>query len=78
MKFFINPMREDSRYPKSISGCATAFLLLVKTFELKKLNHKALYELVPYAGISTVTDCMDMNLPYNQFFSRNGFKNNEF
>ena len=67
VEVFINPMREDSMYPKSISGCATAFLLLVKTFELKKLNHKALYELVPYAGISTVTDCMDMNLPYNQF-----------
>lgn len=64
---FINPMREDSTYDKSISGCCTAFLLLVKTFELLNKPFLQLYELVPFVGMSTVTDCMDMNVPYNQF-----------
>lgn len=67
VEVFINPMRDDSTYPKSISGCATAFLLMVKTLEVKNIDKKMIYELVPYAGISTVTDCMDMNIPYNQF-----------
>ena len=56
-------MREDSIYQKVLEvECATAFLLLVKTFKVSKKHIKLFTELVPCTGISTVTDCMDIRL----------------
>lgn len=74
VEVFVNPQREDSTYAKSISGCCTAFLLLVQTFKIKNIDFKKLYELVPYVAISTITDCMDMKVPYNRFIVEMGLR----
>ena len=73
---FINPIREDSNYIKSISGCCTAFLLLVKTYNLmhKTTDYRPMYELLPYVGMSTVTDVMTLDEPFNRQMVRLGLR----
>lgn len=73
---FINPQREDSYYLKSISGCCTAFLLLVQTYKtmFKTTNFKDLYQLLPYVGISTISDVMSLKEPFNRHLVRLGLR----
>ena len=71
---FVNPMREDSTYPKSISGCCTAFLVLVQLAKSKNMKFDKLYEIIPYVAISTITDIMDMSIPYNRFIVELGLR----
>lgn len=73
---FINPQREDSTYIKSISGCCVAFLLLVKTYKgmFKTNNFSSLHPLLPYVGISTITDIMSLDEPFNRHLVRLGLR----
>lgn len=74
VEVFVNPMREDSTYPKSISGCCTAFLVLVQLAKIKNMKFDKLYEIIPYVAISTITDIMDMSIPYNRFIVELGLR----
>lgn len=73
---FINPQREDSTYIKSISGCCVAFLLLVKTYKdmFKATNFRSMYQLLPYVGVSTITDIMSLEQPFNRHLVRLGLR----
>lgn len=73
---FINPQREDSFYPKSVSGCFVAFMLLIKTYNImfKTRNYKDLYQLTPYVGISTITDVMKLDVPINRHIVKIGLR----
>jgi len=73
---FINPQRHDSTYLKSISGCTTAFLLLLQTYKtmFKTNNFKDLNQLLPYVGMSTIADVMSMNEPFNRHLVRLGLR----
>lgn len=73
---FINPLRDDSTYDKSISGCCVAFMLLIKTFNLlfKTRAYTPCNELLPYVAVSIVTDCMEISLPYNRFLINRGLR----
>lgn len=73
---FVNPLREDSTYDKSISGCCVAFMLLIKTYNLyfKTNNYTACNELLPYVAVSIITDCMDISIPYNRFLIKCGLR----
>ena len=73
---FVNPLREDSTYDKSISGCCVAFMVIIKTYNLlfKTTNYNACNILLPYVAISIITDCMDISLPYNRFLINRGLR----
>lgn len=73
---FINPLREDSKSDKSISGCCVAFMLIIKTVQIlfKTNNYNVCNELLPYVAVSIVTDCMDISLPYNRFLIKCGLR----
>lgn len=73
---FVNPLREDSTYDKSISGCCVAFMVIIKTFNLlfKTNNYSPCNELLPYVAVSIITDCMDISLPYNRFLINCGLR----
>lgn len=76
VEVFLNPMRDDSKYIKSISGCVVAFLLLVKAFKImfKTNNTSSLDILAPYAAISTITDCMEMSIDFNRYLVKIGLR----
>lgn len=71
---FINPMREDSTFVKDISGCATAFLLMVKTHQLmfKNKNINFFKDVLPFVGISTIGDVMSLKHTVNRYFIKIG------
>ncbi len=73
---FVNPLREDSTYDKSISGCCVAFMVIIKTYSLmfKTNNYNGCNELLPYVAVSIVTDCMEISLPYNRFLINRGLR----
>lgn len=73
---FINPLREDSDFDKSISGCCVAFMLLLKTYKdyFKTSNYNDLNLLLPYVAISIITDCMDISLRYNRLLVKLGLR----
>ncbi len=73
---FINPQRDDSTYLKKVSGCAVAFLLILKTYKdmFKTDNFRQLYPLLPYVGISTITDVMSIKEPYNRYLVKLGLR----
>lgn len=73
---FINPQRDDSTYIKSISGCTVAFLLLLQTYKtmFKNDNFRDLNQLLPYVGISVISDVMSLSEPYNRHLVRVGLR----
>lgn len=71
---FINPMREDSTFIRDISGCATAFLLMVKTHQIM-FNSKSLSffkDVLPFVAISTIGDVMSLKHVINRYFVKIG------
>lgn len=71
---FINPMRPDSTFIRDISGCATAFLLMVKTHQVM-FGSKSLSffkDVLPFVGISTIGDVMSLKHVINRYFIKIG------
>ena len=66
---FINPMREDSTFVKDISGCATAFLLMVKVHQLM-FKSKNINFFKDDAKLSILTDAylILLNAKSNAYF----------
>lgn len=63
-RYVINPMREDSYYDSTISGCHVAYLLCLSTYIAltdKTRSYAPMYNLLSYVGISTVVDQMPMD-----------------
>lgn len=70
----VNVMRKDSEYNKSTSGCHVAFLVCVATYKLLYPNKPLsdLYPLLPFVGVSTIVDQMDMSVPHNRDTAKTG------
>ena len=65
---FVNPLREDSTYDKSISGCCVAFMVIIKTYNLLFKTTKYL-QLI----ISKLLFCFSTTTRFWSFFSFNYF-----
>ena len=78
---FVNPQRDDSQYPKDISGCVVATLVGLRLWDaaghlrpdnmsdssLKNWRHVTLYGM-----ISTITDVMPLSSPHNRWWVTTG------
>lgn len=75
---FVNNQREDSYYYTDVSGCAIAFIVMLKTKKILSpdLTDSELLscfeEVIPYVAISTITDVMSMLNPFNQWVITTG------
>ena len=77
---FVNPQRDDSQYPKDISGCVVAILVGLRLWEiaghLRKdnigISFKDWRHVTLYAMISTITDVMSMSSPHNRWWVTTG------
>ena len=74
---FINPHRKDSTYPKSISGCQVALLLMLATYKnmYGKLDEDKFIKLVSISALSIISDVMPLNNLYNRNMLKLGMNN---
>jgi len=66
--FVINHKRLDNNYNHDISGCFTAFLVMFETH--KEIHNKYIlkdfYQIIPFVGLSTMTDVMALDDDLNR------------
>lgn len=71
---FINPQRidkfEDYGLLETISGCGIAYLTMLLI--AGKENYKKLEKLIYLVGLSTISDIMPLDNPYNRYFVKTG------
>nr|DAN55480.1 MAG TPA: single-stranded-DNA-specific exonuclease RecJ [Caudoviricetes sp.] len=74
---FINPHRKDSTYPRTISGCQVALLLMLATYKSMygKLDDDKFIKLVSISALSIISDVMPLNNLYNRNMLKLGINN---
>ncbi len=71
---FINPQRKDSTYCKEISGCFTAYLVMLNTYKVmyNPKNYDKFNSILPYVAISTIGDVMSLKYTINRYIVKVG------
>jgi len=70
---FINPQYKDSKLPDYISGCAVLYALLINhRKQSDAIEDLTCARLIPYVGITTLADQMDLSRPLNRFLVKEG------
>lgn len=74
---FINPHRKDSTYPRTISGCQVALLLMLATYKTiyGRLYEDKFIKLVSISALSIISDVMPLNNLYNRNMLKLGINN---
>lgn len=73
---FVNPQRTDSHFSKNISGCFTAFITMLSTYDsyYGKLDMDKFNFLLPYVALTTISDVMSLDDPVNRYIMNKGLK----
>ena len=72
---FINTQRPNTNFSKCICGCATVFLLYLKTYiDYYKGSIKDFKIVMPYVSLATVVDMMSMDDMLNRYLVKEGVK----
>ena len=86
---FVNNQREESKFTRNASGCAVAFLVMLKcVYDANKKNKKyyksdsdLLEDMLYYFGhnlsLTVISDVMDVTDPFNRYVCKTGFNNIE-
>lgn len=71
---FINPNRQNDKFPdKTVCGATVAFLLLLATKKILK-TEKSISKPLSYAASSTIADCVSMQSPVNRAIVKFGLE----
>lgn len=73
---FINTQREDCNFSKNICGCATIFLVLLRSWVAMtgSVDIRDFDTTLPFVGMATIVDMMSMKDPINRYLVKEGLK----
>jgi len=70
----VNPQQNIKDDPIGLSGCATFFKVLANLFTTDESKAEYYRKCLPYAAITTVSDVMPLDIPYNRMIVRAGLQ----